>query len=287
MRRWDAERQRWVDDGWPAPGGDAGANAWAAAETQTALPRPTSPEPEPPRRPPRLVGVIVAAALLGGAAGVGVWALFRDDLGHRAGAGPTPTAVASASPDPAGTTTPRSPKSSTEPRPPKSSTAPRSPGPSTEPGPGYTRVHDPVGYTVDVPAGWTRTAHKPRGKPAVVTHTSPDRTRVLQFFEVSEASAADSLDLAEHDPGFGFGRLPGYRALERTAGEGWSEIVYRFDGAELGPRQVVDHRFRAADGMVYGILSSAPEELPRAQVTEPVTVALSSFCPRGTTCRTG
>ncbi|WP_236580001.1 hypothetical protein [Streptomyces sp. HM190] len=153
--------------------------------------------------------------------------------------------------------------------------------------PGYVRSEDPAGFTVDVPSGWTRTAKQPDGKPAVVTYESPDGTRALQLFEVSEESPAASMDDAEN-ANYGFARLPGYRVLDRSEEAAYSEVVYRFDGeSAVGPRRVIDHRFLAADGKPYGVRFSAPESTSLTDLREPVTNAVTSLCPTGTTCVRG
>ncbi|MEU6801763.1 hypothetical protein [Streptomyces neyagawaensis] len=153
--------------------------------------------------------------------------------------------------------------------------------------PGYVRSEDPAGFTVDVPSGWTRTAKQPDGKPAVVTYKSPDGTRVLQLFEVMEESPAASMDDAEN-ANYGFARLPGYRVLDRSEEDVYSEVVYRFDGESgAGPRRVIDHRFLAPDGKPYGVRFSAPESTSLTDLREPVTNAVTSLCPTGTTCVRG
>lgn len=101
----------------------------------------------------------------------------------------------------------------------------------------------------------------------------------LQIFRLAEATAAESLALAETHPGYGFARQPGYRPLDRASGATWSELSYRYDDSDTGPRQVVDHRFQSADGTRYAIRSSGPESLAAASVREPLTRAVGSFEP--------
>ncbi|MFE7837235.1 hypothetical protein ACFU53_14715 [Streptomyces sp. NPDC057474] len=243
----------------------------------------------------RTTAVIVLAALLGGGAGFGVWALSRDDGTTRTtstnSSPPTPSpSVSSAGPEDDGNTAPATPKQSGADADGGSggdagSDADSDPGGA----PGYVRSDDPAGFTVDVPSGWNRTAKTPTDKPTVVTYESPDGSRTLQLFLVSEGTPAESMDLAENES-YGFARLPGYRVLDRSApdDESYSEVVYRFDGeGEPGPRQVIDHRFRTADDTIYGVRLSAPESTPLDELREPVTMVVTSLCPTGVTCVRG
>ena len=149
----------------------------------------------------------------------------------------------------------------------------------------YRTAEDPAGYTVDVPRGWTRTQRQ-GAKAPVVTYGSPDGTRRLQIFRVSEDSPAESLDLAENDPGYGFARQSGYRVIDRATGPSWAELTYRYDGGRgEGARRVIDRRFEAAGGSLYAVRSSGPESLDPALVRGPLTAAVDSFCPAGANCR--
>ncbi|MEU3658443.1 hypothetical protein AB0E77_01550 [Streptomyces sp. NPDC032940] len=219
---------------------------------------------------------LTATAVLGAGVGAGVWALTRDDGSGRAGGTPaTGVTVTDAAPTtPATDDVPEAPATSPE--------ATAAPSPSVAPG--YRLAQDPVGYAITVPEGWQR--HEKRGESApVVTYDSPDGDRQLQIFALVEESPAASLDLAENAAGYGFARRPGYRALTRGSdGDAYSELVYRYDDEDRGARQVIDHRFRAADGTLYAIRSSAPESLDGALLREPLTAAVDSFCPTGGAC---
>ncbi|WP_053851241.1 hypothetical protein, partial [Streptomyces sp. NRRL B-24085] len=211
-----------------------------------------------PHRVRRVLAALAVAVLVGIAVGTGVWWLLRGTAlgsGTGTGAGPTPGVTAT----------------------------PSSPSPSASTAAGYRRVHDPVGYSVDVPLGWTRT-EKQGGQAPVVLYEAPADGRRLQVFRIAEDTPAQSLDLAENDPGYGFAREPGYRVLDRASGTTWAELVYRYDDRDLGPRRVVDHRFQAADGTLYAIRAAGPVSLPSALVREPLTRALASFCPADTEC---
>lgn len=248
---------------------------WATPQPQPYVPPPPAPAPPPPPRASgsgRLLVILTAMAVLGSGIGAGVWFLTRD--GSTSGAVPdTSVAVTTSVPQ---TTPPESPSVSTP------SASPLESPPPTPAG-GYRRAQDPVGYTLFVPQDWIR-RQKEGEKAPVVFYDAPDDGRQLQIFRLSEDSPADSLRLAENDPGYGFARQPGYQALDRDEGDTWSELSYRYDDEDKGPRQVIDHRFEAADGASYAIRASGPEDLSAALVREPLTTALGSFCPGDGAC---
>ncbi|MGX1544962.1 hypothetical protein [Streptomyces adustus] len=238
----------------------------------------------------RLLLVITATVVLGAGVGTGLWYLTRDP-GTLPGAAPTVAAPAAedtaatdgtaASEDTA--STPVSDADATS-APPAATAPVKSPAaPSGSAAPGYRTARDPVGYTVAVPEGWTRRQKQGELAP-VVSYDSPYDGRRLQIFALAESTPAESLDLAEHDPGYGFARQPGYRVLDRRSDTAWSELTYRYDDTDGGPRQVIDHRFRAADGTLYAIRSSGPEDLAADLVRAPLTTAVASFCPSGGRC---
>ncbi|MET7680167.1 hypothetical protein [Streptomyces sp. NPDC005423] len=254
----------------PSPSPSSSPPSWASAETQTSrfLPpwpapaaappphRPVAPAPAAPHGVRRLLAALTATVVLGTAAGGGFWYVTRDHTGAphtvagaRASGGATPASGAAASPSAAG----------------------------------YRTARDPVGYTVEVPRGWTRRERQGQKAP-LVSYTSPRDGRRLQIFRVSEATPAASLDLAERDPGYGFARRPGFRPLGRAHGPTWAELTYRYDDGDHGARQVVDHRFAAPDGTLYAIRASGPESLPAALVRGPLVTAVGSFCPADTHC---
>jgi hypothetical protein len=211
--------------------------------------------------------ILTAMVVLGSGIGAGVWFLTRDGA-VGTGATPGPSVVVTTS-----APTPATP----------SATTLQSPPASPAPTPGYRLAEDPVGYSIAVPEGWTR-RQKQGEKAPVVSYDAPADGRRLQIFRLAEDSPAESLHQAENDPGFGFARQPGYQALERDEDTTWSELSYRYDDEDQGPRQVIDHRFEAADGTFYAIRASGPEDLPRAEIREPLTMALSWFCPTGLEC---
>ncbi|MGW0080488.1 hypothetical protein [Streptomyces sp. NPDC003393] len=234
----------------------------------------------------RVLAALAAAAVLGAGTGAGVWYVLLRDGATGSSAGPA-TGVAVTTSSPASSPLPSSPDSAdpgnddgTPGTDPGQDASVRSPA---APASGYRRAQDPVGYTLDVPEGWTR-RQKQGEKAPVVYYDSPSDGRQLQIFAVTEDSPAASLDLAENDPGYGFARQPGYEALDRDSGPAWVELTYRYDDADKGPRRVVDHRFRAADGTLYALRVSGPAALPTARVRVPLTAALNSFCPPGGRC---
>lgn len=286
---------------WGAQQGPPGAlPPWAAAETQTSYTPPShtppwvTPAPQPPPQQPyvqppppsppspgprRLLVILTAMVVLGSGVGAGVWFLTRDGgVGAHATPGPSVVVTTSAPTSAPTQATPSIPPSITP------SVAPQESLPaSPSTAPGYRLADDPVGYSIVVPEGWTR-RQKQGEKAPVVFYDAPDDGRQLQIFRLAEDSPAESLHQAENDPGFGFAHQPGYQALERDEDSTWSELTYRYDDEDKGARQVIDHRFEAADGRYYAIRASGPEDLSPAQVREPLSMALSSFCPTGQEC---
>jgi len=219
-------------------------------------------------------------AVVGGGTGAGFWYLTRDESPDT-GAGPTTSVGVTVTTTPSRTENPSPTPTPTSATPSASTLASQSPSPS--PSSGYRRTQDPIGYAVDVPQGWTR--RQKQGKLApVVYYDSPGGDRQLQIFQVTESTPYASLQLAENDPGYGFAKQPGYQVLDRDRGDTWAELSYRYRDADKGSRQVIDHRFRAADGTLYAIRSSGPANLDPALVRSPLATAVSSFCPAGAEC---
>ncbi|MEV0176687.1 hypothetical protein AB0I00_36955 [Streptomyces sp. NPDC050803] len=236
---------------WSAREPHGGVPPWAAAETQAhpAPPYAPAPRPEPAFRLRRLLPAVLAAVVLGVGAGAGVWALVRDDGRETVTTAPPPVTVT----------------------------------PSTSAPTGYRSVKDPVGYTLLVPEDWIR-RQQPGQKAPVVFYDAPDDGRQLQIFEITEENVVESQRVAETAAGYGFENRTGYRALTRDSGPGFTELSYRYDDEDKGPRLVIDRRFEAADGTPYAIRASGPEQLSPDQVRAPLTTALSAFCPAGADC---
>ncbi|WP_316747544.1 hypothetical protein [Streptomyces herbicida] len=248
--------------------------AWVPAASFPA--HPYTP-PGAPRRGPGRVLLVVTVIVVAAGSGLGVWFLNRDD---GTGTGASPSTSVSAGASTPGTSlpsqTPESPQETPQETPPAST-------PASLPAAGYRTAQDPVGYTLNVPDGWTR--RQKRGEKAVVVfYDSPSDGRQLQIFELSESTPAESLDLAENDSTYGYSNQPGYQAGNRTSGDTWVELSYRYDDKDKGARQVIDHRFQAADGTLYAIRSSGPGELSADQVREPLDAAVASFCPADSQC---
>ncbi|WP_333774933.1 hypothetical protein [Streptomyces sp. IBSBF 3136] len=296
-----------------APADTPAPPPWATAPTQAgapSVPAPAAPpsyaQTYPPSHPSygpasaprrarggRLIALVLAMALVGAGTGFGVWYLGRDRGGTGTPAASAPATGVSASAsdasddsatgDPAAGSAPGSGSGSGSGTSSGTSSDPAGAAPDRTAPAGYRLVHDPVGYAVSVPAGWTR-REKQGEKAAVVYYDSPSDGRQLQIFELSEATVTESLDLAENHPGYGYAREPGYQALDRSSGDTWAELSYRYDDPDKGARRVVDHRFQAADGTLYAIRASGPERLSDALVRAPLTTALASFCPTAASC---
>lgn len=246
----------------------------------TPAPFPVPPPPPPPPSSPRgrrLLVILTAAAVLGAGVGTGVWFLVRDGSDRPATVANPATSPATSSATSPGEGTATTPSVSTLASPSPSSSS--SPSLSASPGSGYRRAEDPVGYTLFVPEDWTR-RQKQGEKAPVVFYESPEDGRSLQIFALSEDTPADSLDLAENAPGYGFSRQPGFQALSRDSAADWSELSYRYDDKDLGPRQVIDHRFETPDGTLYAMRASGPEDLAPELVRKPLSLALESFATR-------
>ncbi|MET9906733.1 hypothetical protein ABZZ74_07885 [Streptomyces sp. NPDC006476] len=240
---------------------------------------PPVPPPAPRRRVGRVLAVIALVVAVGAGTGAGTWYLIRD---HRSGTGAGPMTGSSVS---VSASTSPTPGRSSEPSSSPSDTPTTTPSASVlnSPSAGYRRAEDPVGYAIDVPQGWTR--REKQGKLApIVYYDSPADGRQLQIFRVTESTPYESLTLAETDPGFGFAKQPGYQVIQRDHGDTWAELTYRYTDQDKGARQVIDHRFEAADGTLYAIRASGPASLAPEQVREPLRAAVRYFCPTGAQC---
>jgi hypothetical protein len=269
----------------PAPAA-TGTPAWPTPQSPLPTPSPAdvltlTPQPPTPghgRGAARIAALVALAVMVGAGTGAGVWYAVRshsDDT--TAGPAASVGVTAPASPASPAAATATAPVTAPPAFPSDPATSEYASGSAA---PGYRATEDPVGYTLDVPQGWIR--RQQQGEKAPVVHyDSPSDGRQLQIFALAEATPAESLDLAENAPGYGFARQPGYQLLDRTSGDTWSEVSYRYDDEDKGARQVIDHRFRAADGTLYAIRASGPEDLAPALVSGPLTTALTSFCPSG------
>lgn len=293
MSHWDAENQRWVSQGprhgrpeyEPPPQGPSAYGPQPVSPQDPTQPgRPPTPFPDPDAvvtNPQRrwilsLIAVVVCAVL-----GVGTWLIVDrtgdDDVGPLSGPG-GPTATI----DPGGATADEPTGGETtddtttdEPTEEPTDTE----GPATtggdQPAPGYTRVDDEAGFTVDVRDGWQRTT---RG--ASVFYTSPGGTYFLQIFQLNGpeptpyASAAEAERLASQQPGFSL------VSLDRQGPDADSDayLEYTYTSSQAGPRRIMDYRGTEADDAMYAVLVAAPAD-DRATQYEMLRNAVNSFCP--------
>ncbi|MFF1411785.1 hypothetical protein ACFVX6_18670 [Streptomyces sp. NPDC058289] len=190
----------------------------------------------------------MAALAIGAAA---VWFVARDTGEQPVQAGPT---VSSAPPSGEDTPTP-------------SATATRSPSPtgtgspSPTPSPSgsdsaHETVRDAKGFTVAVPAGWLR-----EEAAAGVFYRSPDRTALVQIFQVSEPELTP-LAAVQGASTYLRAQTTGYREIRVGPAPGapeGGELVYEYDSAEShGRRRGVERVFVAEDGKKWAVLTAGP-----------------------------
>jgi hypothetical protein len=295
---WDADRQRWVrggpPQGTPAEDGEpssplTGPAAWVAPPVPPRPPEapplppeyssrvggpgeeraayapsglvpgeplrydgyPTVPSgaQEPGRRRARVlsaaVAVVVCCALVAGG-----WLLLRGPGGHpakqvRAGASTAHTGGTGGSGGGGS-----GPEPSTE--------AATSSGPAT----GYTMTQDPLGFTLDIPQGWTRQAQL-TSDGGQVFFTPDGETHLVQVGVVLDPTDTPydtfqtmEKELAAERNGFQLHRL------DRLDGDpdGPVEIEFSYDSPQTGPRHVIDRGFIGPNGTFYAILVAGPED---------------------------
>ncbi|MET9957537.1 hypothetical protein ABZ128_00315 [Streptomyces sp. NPDC006326] len=268
--RWDAQAQRWVRDAPAAPPAPAPPPPppLHAPPAPAPAPAPAPPPAYDPHRPPvpagpprpagprarwltpATAGIAVAAAVV--AAGA-VWYVRggSDDPARADGKHATAVSRTPATPD--GTSAAPSPSTSRSP----------SPGPSGTGG--HRTVQDPKGFTVAVPKGWVREEGT-----GGVFYRSPDRTALLQIFQVKEADLTPleavkgaSTYLRAQTPAYeeiGVGGVPGDPVA--------AELVYEYDSAEShGRRRGVERVFlpsggsgSAGGGAKWAVLTAGPAD---------------------------
>ncbi|MCY0926036.1 hypothetical protein OTB20_07400 [Streptomyces sp. H27-H1] len=216
---------------------------------------PAYPDPPRPERPrgrwltPATAAVAVAALAIGAAA---VWFVQRDS-GEPAHAGPTassapPSGDGPGTPAPSATGTPSQSQTG-------AGTASPTPSPSGS-DPARETVRDAKGFTVAVPAGWVR-----EDGPAGVFYRSPDRTALIQIFQVSEPELTP-LAAVQGASSYLRAQTTGYQEIgvgpAPDAPEG-GELVYEYDSAEShGRRRSVERVFVAEDGKKWAVLTAGP-----------------------------
>ncbi|MFD5143791.1 hypothetical protein [Streptomyces sp. NPDC058401] len=252
----------------PGPGeyGPSGYGPAASEQDAYRYPYPTYPHPQPvqpaypvppPPPPPRAAGrwltpttaaVAVAALAIGAAA---VWFVARDTGEQPPQAGPTasvPVSGGEGSPTPSATDSP-SPTGSGSP----------TPTPSPSPSAGDTAhetVRDAKGFTVAVPAGWLR-----EEAASGVFYRSPDRTALIQVFQVSEPELTP-LAAVQGASTYLRAQTTGYQEIRVGPAPGapeGGELVYEYDSAEShGRRRGVERVFVAADDKKWAVLTAGP-----------------------------
>ncbi|MEU8567632.1 hypothetical protein AB0C51_04560 [Streptomyces pathocidini] len=261
--RYDAQRQRWVDDARP--------EAAAAARL---------------RRLRRVSMLSVAGVLLAYSLGFVTWRQIERRNAEEAAAKALASASASARAEAS-----RSAKAQASAEAEARDAALADPADSTitaEPPSGYQRYADDQGWTVDIPEGWTRKAQERLGHPTVVTYQKGSSR--LQVFAVEESSPYESVQLA--DEYLADGGVKDYERVDLSelpaAPSGATESArweYTFTDKSSGDsRRTVDIRFQAADGQYYAVAATGPAEEGTAAQTKPAQTALTSFCPPYTDC---
>ncbi|MFI1418368.1 hypothetical protein ACH4VX_10285 [Streptomyces sp. NPDC020731] len=282
--------------GVPRPGASPSAPTLTGVQWAGAQPPPPWPAPEPygPARPPgapvavpdgprgggrrRVWAVVGGAAVVGVVAGLVFTPVLRDGGKGTDDKAATP-ASASRAPEPSTSTGPEETPSTEE-------TA----SPSGLPAP-YQPYADPQGFTLDLPAGWSRTTVSSRHGIDVVNYRAPDGGRRLQIFEVSEPSPGESHALFLSDD---VAKAPGFTELSlENLDDGdftGSRLEYLVDSLEgepdVGTWHVVDERFVAADGRIYAIAAYGADADGRDDERELLRTALGRFCPPDTVCGT-
>ncbi|WP_405449462.1 serine/threonine protein kinase [Streptomyces achromogenes] len=237
-------------------------------------PGPAHPTAQPPPARPAPRGALVASLLVAALAGAGVSAAVL--LLHQSGGAGDGT--------PGGTAT--TPATGTTGTPPFPTPATPSPGRTSRPGTGahtapsgYRTAHDPAGFSLAVPEGFTRS---PRGER--VYYLSPGQTFRLGVKVtgpqpggprgVLERSAAAG---PENNPGYHDGRVtPTTHAGHRAAF--WEFTWNGFSAAE-GPRHTYDLCWEE-NGRLYDVWVSAPAGKVR-EAREYFDVAVDTFSAGG------
>ncbi|WP_439940213.1 serine/threonine-protein kinase [Streptomyces sp. BBFR115] len=261
-------------------------------------PAPGSPEPAPPLRSgaqgapaPRftrrmLVTALIAAALAG--AGVSAGALLMSGDGD--GGGAPASSPPQTSPSPSASPSDGSASTESRTRSPVSSSRSRPPSPATPAGPaaatrtvpaappapsGYRLVHDPAGFTLAVPDGFTRSPQGVR-----IFYLSPGDTFRIGV-KVTAAEPGGPLAVMRRADAAGPTTNPGYHDGEVTAtthtGHPAALWEFTWDGysAAEGARHTYDLCWEQ-DGRLYDVWVSAPVGKVR-EAKEYFDVAVDTF----------
>ncbi|MGW1622486.1 serine/threonine-protein kinase [Streptomyces sp. NPDC002172] len=259
-----------------AGGAAQSAGVASYTPTQRDVPLPPPPEPAvPPRTSTR--GVLVAALLVAAMAGAGVSAatlLFHGDGGTTTpGPGGTTAVSASHQAPPSATAATPSPSSSTSS---SSSTAPPPPTTHSSTAPsGYRLAHDPAGFSLAVPEGFTR---DPQGER--VFYMSPGQTFRLGI-KLSETQTGGPGGVMRRAAAEGPSTNPGYhdgRVTDTTHSghpAAFWEFTWKGFSATEGPRHTYDLCWEEG-GRLYDVWVSAPVGKVR-EAREYFDVAVDTF----------
>ncbi|WP_407837622.1 hypothetical protein ACE1OC_16200 [Streptomyces sp. DSM 116496] len=139
-------------------------------------------------------------------------------------------------------------------------------------------MRDAKGFTVAVPAGWLR-----EEAAAGVFYRSPDRTALVQIFQVSEPELTP-LAAVQGASTYLRAQTTGYEEIRVGPAQGapeGGELVYEYDSAEShGRRRGVERVFVAEDGKKWAVLTAGPA--PEWTLTQSHhKAALAAFRPTG------
>ena len=246
------------------------------AISRTAAAATADRSPWPSRRTV-LVAAVLVAALAG--AGVSAAALLMnsgDDKGDTPGSTTTATATATATVSESSSAASVSPGTAgpSSPSPTSPPSSPSSPSSRTAPS-GYRLAHDPRGFSLAVPDGFTRTEQKER-----VFYLSPEETFRLGI-KLVEPQPGGPLAVMEKADANGASANPGYRDGRVTetvhaqhAAALWEFTWDGFSAAE-GPRHTYDLCWEEG-GRMYDVWVSAPVGKVR-EAKEYFDVAIDTF----------
>ncbi|MEV5885946.1 hypothetical protein AB0L74_25050 [Streptomyces sp. NPDC052020] len=132
--------------------------------------------------------------------------------------------------------------------------SPAAPGPSAPPADplpdGYRLVDEEEGFSTAVPEGWDRAPAEEPTEIFEIDYDAPDGARFLRVFEVPESTPERSFEEARR--GEGFEELAAPEPFEEAHASG-HRMEYRVRVSRETIWYVVDIRFQAADGNLYGV----------------------------------
>jgi hypothetical protein len=129
--------------------------------------------------------------------------------------------------------------------------------PAADPLPAGFRLHtDPTGFTVAVPADWTRSTEGPR-----TYFREPDGGRFLLVDQTTEPKDDPLADWQAQEPSVA-SRLSGYEriSMDRVDYRGWNTVDWEFtwDG-RTAQIHVLNRNVRVSDSRAYALYWSTPE----------------------------